>query len=101
MCSSTIRFSCARFIMLSPRGTRHTSGNNVIMSTLIQRKNVQRWTPNVQCQLHDFLRNTAASDKDAPKSFHNFEHGALAVTRGSADQLGANGMNGLSGTNIK
>ena len=33
-----------------------------------------------------FLQNTVASDTDTLKSFHNFEHGALAMTRGRTGQ---------------
>src|SRR5213595_1591462 len=106
MCRSTIRFSCARFMMLSLKGARQISGNKVTMSILIERKhrtlNVQRPTSNVQHRDYRALDSFApahsvfglpvyvASRPPAPfsetlrrltqtphMSFHNLEHRAL------------------------
>src|SRR5213592_2589332 len=121
MCSSTTRFSCARFMMLSLKGARQISGNNVTMSILIERKhrtlNVQRptqrlwgglthslpFTRFLACpsmsldarRLHSF--ETVRRLTQTPHmSFHNLEHRALAVTRCRTGQQGANSMNGLT-----
>src|SRR6516164_7127756 len=80
MCRSTIRFSCARLMMLSLKGARQISGNNVTMSILIGEK----------------TSNAGASDTDASISFHNLEHRALAVTRCRAGQQSADSVNRLT-----
>src|SRR5437763_7738654 len=119
MCSSTIRFSCARFMMLSLKGARQISGNNVTMSILIEGKhrtlNVRRPTPNCRA-LDSFapahsafgLPVYVARRPPAPfsetlrrltqpplLSFHNLEHRTLAVTCCRTGQQGANSVNGL------
>src|SRR5215471_1930717 len=121
MCKSTIRFSCARFMMLSLKGARQISGNNVTMSILTWKKtsNAECPTSNVQIvgrltrslpltrstdlprrfrsrSLGCILWNAWASDKDASISFHNLEHRALAVTRCRTGQQGADSVDRLT-----
>src|SRR5436309_15789722 len=97
MCSSTTRFSCARFMMLSLKGARQISGNNVTMSILIEEKhrtlNVKRPTPGPVGRFSETARRLTQTPDI---SLHNLEHRALAVTRCRTRQQGANSMNGLT-----
>src|ERR1043166_2786552 len=106
MCRSTIRFSCARFMMLSLKGARQISGNKVTMSILIGKKtsNVECTTSNIEiagCFSEPNRRepsdtngmpeggelagtsksNAAASGTNALQLFYDLKYRALTVTR--------------------
>src|SRR6266481_9793687 len=82
---STILFSCARFIMLSLKGTRHISGNSVTMSIFID--------DGASFQ----LAIQAKSKLEAYSTlFHDLKGGTLAVAPRRAVQQRANGMDRLA-----
>ena len=78
--------------MLSLKGARQMSGNNVRISIFMTGK---RRTPNVQ-RCNAFSGSAIRVETDAYKLFHNLEDRPLAMARGRTGEQCANSVNGLA-----